>query len=230
MIELEQLRDFALEIAPELSDRPFYVCDMEAAGLPTSGTGGFALKYLPENALGISDWAGPGAVLAIAYGDTASRANPEDVERVLKAVVVHELGHLLPNPQPATLAINAAISKESASEINAQMRHELETPAELAAHCVRAHGPLFVRRCVHLWARSLAAGHWVLGREVLGYRWLSSLESYAPPFWSDTARMRDARFHEIDLLPLPQHTLDLHAADVKCHDRYFARDTEQNAA
>ncbi|MAT72309.1 MAG: hypothetical protein CMJ58_22625 [Planctomycetaceae bacterium] len=224
-VTLDELKTMAVEIAPEVQARPFYVVDQKACGLPTETAGGFAISHLATNVFELPDWTGPGSVLAIDL-QGCNTGQPRRAAAYARAIVVHELAHLVPMPASETLRMIEATPPEV---VKANMRREMSIPADHVTTVTKTHGPAFIVRAAHLFIRAVATGYETQAADVLGYRWLTSLQHYLPFIIDDAIRMRFAPFSAVDQLPIPEEVRRLHARDGQRYQAYIKQGSEDAA-
>lgn len=208
---LDNLRTLALKLAPELAGRHLTVVD--TAG--HAEWGGFALDVVRDNIFGADDWAGPGPVVAV----DASQPAP-----AMRGVLIHELAHILP-VLPAEVESRISKHLPQADEYTATVKEHLADDPNNSPYVIKQHGPFWIRRVVHLFARAASKGidvdHW----STMGYAdWLSPLPKYLPCLLGQAMLYQFATFNEIDNLRIPDEVHEIHAADVHRYRVFMQRE------
>ncbi|MEQ8850143.1 hypothetical protein [Botrimarina sp.] len=212
---LETLRQFALQIAPELSAQPLYVVQQPAIYPQTTYASAYALKFgcpiIRQVVKEAGDWIGNGPAIVIIE-------EPAD-SRDLLATIVHETAHLVPSKK-----LSEDREPTAAEMVGAFRMAErwAETPeihqGPSGEPWGGAHGIDFIRRALHLHDRALRHGHDVpfdsLG--VAGhYYGLSWAGKYARALGDEPERMRSLTFAEIEATDPPQAFARLFDEDVE---------------
>lgn len=215
---INECREMATEIRPELAAHRHYLVDLEDTGLPKENFGGVCIDYMPANVFDLDDWQGGGSVVAINASSFATSLPTRIALARVKAIVCHELAHWNPPAKQDVERLNAIPE----TRIKASLRRESAIPANSVTGVVQEHGPQFVRRASHLFVRSLMGGHEVRPEDVLQYAWLTPLQFYLPAFMGECIALRFAPMSVVDAEPMPELAKQLHAADAA---RYHKQET-----
>ena len=159
-------------------------------------------------------WHGRGPCLVVIDVALAADAHPDDFEYLVRAVVLHELAHILERPALVTDRTGvqpARIQFEALAVADAVSRPEL---AEQPAY--RGHEARFIRTVLHLRHRAAEAGVAIAPALLCaGWRYgLSVADRYVEALGGEPARMAGALFHDILASPPPATFTELWIADV----------------
>lgn len=151
----------------------------------------------------IADWQGRGHCLVVNDCDLG-QLDARDAEAHVRAVALHELGHILERPADGegiderrrvfeALCVGYAVSREAPTDEN-------------AAPPFRDHGLRFVRTCLHLWRRAQAAGWEVpLSGYCAGRQYgLSHINMYREALGDEPRRLAGYAIRDIINAPYPR--------------------------
>jgi hypothetical protein len=219
---LESRREIAVQLAPELRARPFYVESTRLfEGLPTPS--GHCLGWAFDKA--ITEWQyadrlgeryqGPGPIIALDGGRILEASQPGQFERVLTNVLIHETGHILP-PRPPR--VDLPRSPELEKFQRDVMATRLKLPAPEFGAPGDSHGADFARRCCHLLYRACAAGIDVPAFHLFGTdRHFGAVEEYLTLLLPECIKMAGSTFSEIESTDPPAGFTELWNANLAEH-------------
>ncbi len=223
--QLDRCHKLALDVAPELSERPLYVVDAaELGGLPRLDCFGWAIPrgidYNVRAALG-ARWTEPGPVIVLDGDAIADRALPGAFDRCLCNVLLHEVAHIVP-PSPTCVEVDP--TPMLLEYQRATLESELTAPPVPPGSAGDPHDLRFLRRCLHLWVRAALAGVDVpLHRLANAHAMQTSEVHYLPLILREAIAMRDATFFEIESAPAPPLLVAQWDADVQVYHEVFSK-------
>ncbi len=209
-------------IAPlDLGDKPLYI--VPQSRLPPGLGGRSVLDGFTHRSLDLylrdvigPAWRGRGACMVVREVEPTETMDAFDVEVAFRAIVVHELAHIVARGelwQDRDENDHGRIAAEAAAM---DARVAGPPPPEVALFPFYGHGGPFVRTVLHLCHRVAAAGECVAPSEVFlspGYC-LSPLNAYRAALGSEPRRLAKRSFRDILKMPCPKKFWCLWTADV----------------
>lgn len=226
---LTECRELAIEIAPELSQRPLYIVDARRFdGLPTlSGCLGWAQPgHFPdfEQRERIPGWDGPGPIIALDGDAIQDEYGPRYREGALQ-VMTHELAHVLPVSavNMATVADGIHDTPQMRFAIRQHIEDKLSTPSPEPGSVGDHHGMAFVRRCCHLWARAKFAGVSVPINGIFGPDCAVRATAHAvTELVTEFDQMRSMTFAQIEATTPPTDFQAFWTESLDFYNKYFS--------
>lgn len=217
---LTRCHDMALALARELRQRPLYVIDVSDLGdlAPRSSSClGWADISPVENAaiaarLG-DRWQGAGPTIALDGAAIREQVRPEQFDRFVLGVALHETAHILPSP---TTFVSRAPSFVAAT-MDAYRFHKSLTAPDLDPTVDANHDSRFVRRAMHLYVRALLQGFDVPSDFLMAQH--TRPDHYLSIALKEAVEMRDATFAEIEATDPPRDFLRQWESDIEFYNR-----------
>ncbi len=204
---LDECREMAFEVAPELQPNPLYIVDGETTfdDLPEArGCLGWAftmtgIEHIPFRER-IDAWKGAGPIIALCEGAIRD-AYGDDFDAGLREMTCHEIGHIVPE--------KPFVEIESLKDIDPEFvrSHQLTKLAVAATKTQYAqmHDHRFIRRVLHIWYRAILFGWSIPIYRLFG----GDTETYCQPphflvaLMPELVAMKSATFAEIEAAKPP---------------------------
>ncbi len=203
---IDECRQLAHAIAPELCDAPLYLLmgeadrmhlsDCHAYATPVGGRVNIALR---DRLLTADEWLGPGRAVVFYEADILADCN--DFRRAMLELTIHEIAHAVVQSIPTDVAEPSFIARQFD-----ELRHNRDAREVSREPTIEGdHGGPFVRRCVHLWQRAIWQGfHAPIWQICAGFRYgMSHACDYVEALADEPLRMRRASFAEIEATTAP---------------------------
>ena len=222
---LAECKTLAFNVAPELTERPLYVCDSDIfTGLPTSRdclgwANGMQSATSPLIKNCIQEWSEVGPVIALDGNAIRSEYGDEDFRDGVRATVVHEAAHLLPGSSEIFSDDLESMDPSCLHSWQRSKMHEYRSRPD-ASHAAD-HDHRFVRRALHCWYRAVAGGWSVPIYRLFGGD--CPIYTQPPHFAVELLRemieMREATFAEIEAVKPPVGFAELWTQSTLLHAR-----------
>ena len=227
---LDECREMAFEVAPELQPNPLYIVDGETTfdDLPEArGCLAWAftmtgIEHIPFRER-IDAWKGAGPIIALCEGAIRD-AYGDDFDAGLREMTCHEIGHIVPE--------KPFVEIESLKDIDPEFvrSHQLSKLATAATKPQYAgmHDHRFIRRVLHVWFRAILFGWHVPCYRLFG----PDSETYCQPphylaaLMGELTSMQGMTFGEIEAATPPTGFTELWEHSHKLHGSIVPKETQ----